>query len=79
MHGNVWEFCLDYYGGGDYTDISSLSVDPEGPASKTYRIRRGGDKGRSYTFARCASRTEEGPNGVDERNGFRIACEAVAQ
>lgn len=79
MHGNVWEFCLDYYGGGDYTDISSLLVDPEGPASKTYRIRRGGDKGRSYTFARCASRTEEGPNGVDERNGFRIACEAVAQ
>src|SRR5262245_29137639 len=41
MHGNVWEFCQDFY--GDYP--TGHVTDPSGPESGTHRVRRGGCMG----------------------------------
>lgn len=78
MHGNVSEFCLDYID-GDYSVTDEVTVDPKGLESATYRVRRGGDRGRPYSFCRSAQRLDAGPNGCEDYYGFRVACEAVAK
>jgi len=39
MHGNMWEWCQDFYDENYYGN--SASTDPEGPSSGEYRILRG--------------------------------------
>jgi formylglycine-generating enzyme required for sulfatase activity len=40
MHGNVWEWCQDWFDEDYYAN--SPSADPAGPTSGSYRVRRGG-------------------------------------
>lgn len=67
MHGNVCEWCLDWYG-------SSLTydTDPKGPSSGKYRARRGG--GWYYGAKHCTSyhRVYGYPWGEDNDRGFRL-------
>ncbi|WP_372371361.1 formylglycine-generating enzyme family protein [Candidatus Uabimicrobium sp. HlEnr_7] len=63
MHGNVYEWCSDWY--GEY-DIS-ITVDSIGPNDGTFRVIRGGCWGLSSGLVRSAYRNEYVP---DNRYGF---------
>jgi len=52
MHGNVWEWCSDWY--DSYAEASN--ADPQGPDSGTYRVLRGGSFGHGDWLCRSAGR-----------------------
>jgi sulfatase modifying factor 1 len=72
MHGNVFEWCHDYFEGDYYKQ--SPEKDPTGPASGSFRVLRGGSWYDGARNARSASR-----NGSDAGNhgsvGFRLVRE----
>ena len=67
MHGNVFEFCLDWY--GTYSDTVS---DPLGAVSGSRRVVRGGAWNTPARFCRSASRFQfDSPNISADFLGFR--------
>jgi formylglycine-generating enzyme len=70
MHGNVSEFCWDWYGSSYYS--SSPTNDPMGPVSAVRRVVRGGSWRGSAESLRSAKRSENAMNAGSETLGFRV-------
>lgn len=68
MHGNVWEWCWDWF--GEYG--TKHRVDPAGPESGTNRIRRGGSWFGDMHLCRSANRNYGHPASRYRTTGFRV-------
>jgi len=74
MHGNVWEWCNDYYGENYYKE--GPKKDPRGPATGKLRVMRGGAWDSNAQKCRAAYRFKEYPSYADacfgnDNYGFR--------
>lgn len=72
MHGNVAEWCLDYF--SDKNSFSSSVNNPYGPSSGTHRIVRGGSAIEEALNCRSASREGLKSESRDALTGFRVSA-----
>jgi sulfatase modifying factor 1 len=68
MHGNVWEWCSDWYG----TYPTTAQTDPTGPSTGSDRVFRGGCWGGYAQYCRSAIRNSNSPATNDYTLGFRV-------
>ena len=75
LHGNVREWCADYY--GEYSD--GTVIDPLGPESGTNRVERGGHWSSPPGLCRSAQRNGVPGNRRYPGVGFRIALRRMSR
>ena len=73
MHGNVWEWVQDWYG----TYTAEAVTDPQGPASGSYWVCRGGGWGYDAGGCRSACRDRWSPGDRNGIIGFRLLKTAL--
>ncbi len=72
MHGNVWEWCHDWFGEYEGNDL----VDPTGPKSGSIRVLRGGSFLDNARHCRAAYRNYSTPDNRYFNLGFRCVISA---
>ena len=75
MHGNVSEWCDDFYAPDFYAQ--SASVNPVGPPTGEQRVIRGGSWYDIPMMLRSADRQQADPNSRQPFIGFRVVCDEV--
>ena len=78
MHGNVWEWCRDWYD-EKYYAAGGDTVDPTGPASGSSRVLRGGSFFNGDGNCRSAIRDWTVRDYRIDLNGFRVVLPVVAR
>ena len=71
MHGNVWQWCQDYYEKDYYKDAPP--EDPQGPERASDRVARGGSWDSYGRICRSAYRYRHSPDYRRDFLGFRVA------
>ena len=85
MHGNISEWCLDWFVAGVNLDYQ-VNIDPANPAKRlsdgengSQKVRRGGSYDHAIHFARSADRNKDGPATRWDPIGFRVICPVEAK
>ena len=68
MHGNVEEWCQDWY--GPYS--ADAQTNPGGPSDGLYKVTRGGSHNTPVKYLRSANRSAATPDDFHSQIGFRI-------
>ena len=74
MHGNIWEWCVDWYG-SNYS--AAMLMDPQGPTTGSDRVYRGGGWFDVAANCRAALRRRNVPTLRVSGMGFRLALSSV--
>ncbi len=69
MHGNIWEWCSDWYG-RRYS--KRAQTNPKGPLSGSERVCRGGSWLMNAGLCRSAERDSNNPESYSDNLGFRL-------
>ena len=72
MHGNVREWCSDWYAADYYA--GSPRKDPVGPATGVDRVLRGGDWMIKAPYCRSAARYYYAPSSKNPKWGMRVVA-----
>ena len=74
MHGNVWEWCSDLFAGTYYDECKAQGTvsNPQGPATGSDRVLRGGYWNSIAWYCRSANRNRDTPDYRNAFVGFRL-------